>query len=103
MKLRSNQGKYTTELKELAIEHQEPDKNELLTSEKTYSFLAQSIDELSAEQKQCITLFYLKKCSYLQITEATGFNLMQVKSHIQNGKRNLRIMLEDKLKNQHKN
>lgn len=103
MKLRSNQGKYTTELKELAIEHQEPDKNELLTSEKTYSFLAQSIDELSAEQKQCITLFYLKKYSYLQITEATGFNLMQVKSHIQNGKRNLRIMLEDKLKNQHKN
>jgi RNA polymerase sigma-70 factor (ECF subfamily) len=41
--------------------------------------------------------------SYQQITEATGFSLMQVKSHIQNGKRNLRMLLEKKLKNQHKN
>ena len=99
MKLRGQQGKYTQELKdEAAIEQHETDKNDLLANEKTYSLLEQSVDELNREQKQCVTLFYLEKKSYQQITEATGFNLLQVKSYIQNGKRNLRMLLEKKLK-----
>jgi len=99
MKLRGQQGKYTQELKEeAAIELHETDKNDLLANEKTYSLLEQSVDELNREQKQCVTLFYLEKKSYQQITEATGFNLLQVKSYIQNGKRNLRMLLEKKLK-----
>jgi RNA polymerase sigma-70 factor (ECF subfamily) len=102
MKLRGQQGKYIKELKEEAlIEHYETDKTELLANEKTYSLLEQSIEELSEEQKQCVTLFYLKKNSYQQITQTTGFSLMQVKSYIQNGKRNLRMLLEKKLKSQH--
>jgi RNA polymerase sigma-70 factor (ECF subfamily) len=102
MKLRGQQGKYIKELKEEAlIEHYEMDKTELLANEKTYSLLEQSIEELSEEQKQCVTLFYLKKNSYQQITQTTGFSLMQVKSYIQNGKRNLRMLLEKKLKSQH--
>lgn len=104
MKLRGQQGKYIKELKEEApIEQHETDKNELLANEKTYSLLEQSILELNEEQKLCVTLFYLQKNSYQQITETTGFSLMQVKSHIQNGKRNLRMLLEKKLKNQHRN
>ena len=99
MKLRAQQGKYTQELKEeTAIEQHETDRNDLLTNEKTYSLLEESVDELNLEQKQCVTLFYLEKKSYQQITEATGFNLMQVKSHIQNGKRNLKLSMEQKLK-----
>jgi DNA-directed RNA polymerase specialized sigma24 family protein len=43
-------------------------------------------------------LFYLQKRSYHEISEATGFTMMQVKSYIQNGKRNLRLMIEQKLK-----
>jgi RNA polymerase sigma-70 factor (ECF subfamily) len=102
MKLRGQHGKYIKELKEEAvIEHHETDKTELLANEKTYLLLEQSIEELSEEQKQCVTLFYLKKKSYQQITETTGFSLMQVKSYIQNGKRNLRMLLEKKLKSQH--
>ena len=104
MKLRAQQGKYIQELKEeAAIEQYETDRNDLLANEKTYSLLEQSVDELNGEQKQCVTLFYLEKKSYLQITEATGFNLMQVKSHIQNGKRNLRMLLEKKLKQRQQN
>ena len=103
MKLRGSQGRQMKELKELAIEDAEIDKTELLANENAYNLLEQSIDELSEEQKQCVTLFYLKKCSYQQITDATGFTPMQVKSYIQNGKRNLRMLLERKLKNQHKN
>ena len=99
MKLRGQHGKHIKELKEeAAIEHHEHDKNELLANEKTYSLLEQSIQELSEEQKLCVTLFYLQKNSYQQITERTGYNLMQVKSYIQNGKRNLRLLLEKKLK-----
>jgi len=104
MKLRAQQGKYTQELKEeAAIEQLETDRNDLIANEKTYSLLEQSVDELNLEQKQCVTLFYLEKKSYQQITEATGFNLMQVKSHIQNGKRNLRMLLEKKLKQRQRN
>lgn len=104
MKLRGQQGRYIKELKEEAtLEHEERDKNDLLANEKTYTLLEQSITELNAEQKQCVTLFYLQKNSYQQITEATGFSLMQVKSYIQNGKRNLRMLLEKKLKTENKN
>ena len=42
-------------------------------------------------------MFYLEKKSYQTIASETGFNLLQVKSHIQNGKRNLRILLEKKI------
>ncbi|MBD0333693.1 MAG: sigma-70 family RNA polymerase sigma factor [Chitinophagaceae bacterium] len=72
-------------------------KSELLENEKAYLLLEESINELSEEQKQCVTLFYLQKNSYQQISEKTGYGLMQVKSYIQNGKRNLRHMLEKKL------
>ena len=103
MKLRASQGRQMKELKELAIEDQETDKTELLANENAYNLLEEAIDELSEEQKQCVTLFYLKKYSYQQITDVTGFTPTQVKSYIQNGKRNLRMSLERKLKNQHKN
>ncbi len=49
---------------------------------------------LNAEQQQCVTLFYLEKKSYNDITSITGFSVMKVKSHIQNGKRNLKLMME---------
>ena len=49
---------------------------------------------LNAEQQQCVTLFYLEKKSYNDITGITGFSVMKVKSHIQNGKRNLKLMME---------
>jgi RNA polymerase sigma-70 factor (ECF subfamily) len=103
MKLRSSQGKFIKELKEdSSLKHEETNKDELLATENTYSLLQEAIEELSKEQKHCVTLFYLKKYSYQQITESTGFSLMQVKSYIQNGKRNLRMMLDAKLKSRHK-
>jgi len=39
-------------------------------------------------------LFYLEKKSYREIASLTRFSLMQVKSNIQNGKRNIRIQME---------
>jgi len=59
--------------------------------------LEQALQHLNPEQKICISMFYLEKKSYQTIASATGFNLLQVKSYIQNGKRNLRILLENKI------
>lgn len=66
--------------------------------EKSITVLEESIQQLNAEQQSCVTLFYLQKQSYQQIADKTGFSLMQVKSYIQNGKRNLKLIIEKKQK-----
>lgn len=68
--------------------------------EKLYTWLTESMQELNPEQSTCIQLFFLQKKSYQEIADQTQFNLLQVKSHIQNGKRNLRILMEKKMKAQ---
>jgi RNA polymerase sigma-70 factor (ECF subfamily) len=50
--------------------------------------------KLLPAQKQSVDLFYLKEKCYKEIAELTGFTLNEVKSYIQNGKRNLKICLE---------
>jgi len=55
--------------------------------------LPAALNQLNAEQKACIELFYLQDKNYQEVAEATGYNLNQVKSYIQNGKRNLKIIL----------
>ena len=62
--------------------------------ETTLTNMEQALQSLNSEQQQCVTLFYLEKKSYQEITQLTGYSQLQVKSHIQNGKRNLKIMLE---------
>ena len=55
--------------------------------------LESAILELKSEQKTCVELFFLQGKSYDEVAEMTGFTFKQVKSHIQNGKRNLKIRL----------
>ncbi|MEM7297262.1 MAG: sigma-70 family RNA polymerase sigma factor [Bacteroidota bacterium] len=71
-------------------------KEEKLDLERDLSALEQCIEELKAEQKKCVELFFLQKNSYQQIVEKTSVDLKKVKSHIQNGKRNLKLCLESK-------
>lgn len=63
-------------------------------NEEKLKMLEECIGKLSGEQKQCVELFYLSDKSYEEISNETGFELKHVKSYIQNGKRNLKIMLE---------
>lgn len=58
--------------------------------------LDNALAALSEEQMQCVRLFYLDEKTYKEIADQTGFTLKQVKSFIQNGKRNLRNYLERK-------
>ena len=50
-------------------------------------------DELKEEQRICIEMMYFEKKTYKEIAELTSFDLKQVKSYIQNGKRNLKNSL----------
>lgn len=100
MKLRDSQGKIPVELTEryLSTTDEQTDTQALVENDHAFELMGEALKQLSPEQQQCVTLFYLQKKSYQQITEITGFTMMQVKSYIQNGKRNLRIMLEERLK-----
>jgi RNA polymerase sigma-70 factor (ECF subfamily) len=98
MRLRSKQGKIPVEIKEqhLADIRDEDNRQNHIEKDLMLQDMSEALEQLNPEQKQCVTLFYLEKKSYQEITEQTGFTLLQVKSYIQNGKRNLKIMLEKK-------
>lgn len=56
--------------------------------------LAAGLQQIPAEQRICLDLFYMQKKCYQEISQLTGFDLNKVKSYIQNGKRNLKIYLQ---------
>jgi RNA polymerase sigma-70 factor (ECF subfamily) len=99
MQLRDKPGKNTIEVRDsIPAETIETDKESLLLNEKTYEYMDEALKELNADQQLCVTLFYMEKKSYQQIADQTGYSMMQVKSHIQNGKRNMRLFIEKKMK-----
>jgi len=101
MKLRDKPGR-VVDIKEQMIVSNDDHYNLQIHIDKDnqLELMTTSLQELSAEQKQCVTLFYLEKKTYQDIADETGYSLMQVKSYIQNGKRNLKILLERKLSEQ---
>jgi len=76
-----------------------PDTDHLDTvdeKEQMQRYLATGLESLKDEQRVCVELFYLKDMSYQQIAEQTGYSMNEVKSYIQNGKRNLKNHITDK-------
>jgi RNA polymerase sigma-70 factor (ECF subfamily) len=100
MKLRDRQGKTAAEINErtMSAPAEETDRQAMAQNDLALDVMEEAIGELNPEQRQCVTLFYLQKKSYQEITEMTGYSMLQVKSYIQNGKRNLKILIERKLK-----
>ncbi len=97
MELRKRQSmlKKELELKEnvhLVMDFSTPE--HLNEKEAQITLMEKAIELLNNEQKTCIELFYLKNKSYVEIEEMTGFNNNEVKSYIQNGKRNLKLKME---------
>ncbi len=101
MKLR-DKGKVPKEITErmMATPAEENNYAEHLQKDELLERLANSLHELIPDQRICIEQFYLQKKSYIEIADQTGFTLMQVKSYIQNGKRNLRTLLLKQIKNE---
>lgn len=104
MRIREKQGKMTVEITDRFNGESEthPDTTALRQDDLAYQFMNESLKELNPEQQQCVTLFYLEKKSYQEVSDATGYSMLQVKSYIQNGKRNLKILIEKKIKEQSK-
>jgi len=63
---------------------------------KVDSALEDCIERLKEEQRKCIRQFYFENRCYNEIAVNLGINEKKVKSHLQNGKRNLKICLEEK-------
>ena len=96
MQLRSQKGKRTVEISPFLMEngpelHPEGE----IELEQSIVKLEECIETLVGAQKQCVKLFYLQEKCYRDIADETGFDLNQVKSYIQNGKRNLKNCMED--------
>ena len=72
---------------ELHLNHEQDNEKRLVA-------LTQALTQLSSEQRTCVELMYFENKSYKEIADITGMDMNKIKSHIQNGKRNLKILLE---------
>jgi len=99
MELRKSPSKFNftnDDISTLEIQAEQDDElelNEFIKNEKK-SILETALELIKEEQRECITLFYLNKKSYKEIEHITGLSFLEIKSHIQNGKRNLRIIIK---------
>jgi len=94
MFLRAN--KLSQELKDDDILYDDGDQrlDEKLEQDELLERLTMVFDELKQEQRICIDLFYLQKKSYEEVSQITQYSMKEVKSHLQNGRRNLKLLLE---------
>ncbi len=56
--------------------------------------LENAIEQLNDLQRDCIRLFHLERLCYEQVAQRTSLSVEQVRSNLQNGRRNLRIILQ---------
>jgi RNA polymerase sigma-70 factor (ECF subfamily) len=81
----------TADFATLSIEDEEED---AVLKDVKYELLEKQLNDLKEDQRDCLVRFYLKNESYQQISDALNISINQVKSALQNGKRNLKINLE---------
>lgn len=102
MQLRKNQAHPKTELviNGSGTLADEPERDALLTDdsdawqqEEDLSRMEVCLQTLPPEQQICLTLFYLERKTYTEVAQQTGYDLKQVKSYLQNGRRNLKICM----------
>ena len=64
------------------------------SKETTLTKLEDCINKLNEKQRISVDLFFIKEKCYQEVADETGFTMNDVKSFIQNGKRNLKICME---------
>ncbi|MET3978323.1 RNA polymerase sigma factor (sigma-70 family) [Mucilaginibacter sp. UYP25] len=93
MQLRSGKKSETVALDEFMeftpVLHPDTDNRE-----EAMQALERCLGKLTPAQQQSVKLFYLDEKCYKEVADETGFTMNEVKSYIQNGKRNLKICLE---------
>lgn len=98
MQLRTPRNLKTVEFKTDLMQYEENvHLNGVLEKEENFKKLEYCIETLINEQKESIRLFYLEEKCYNEIVEITGQEWNQVRSLIQNGRRNLKLCMESKV------
>ncbi|MCZ4224195.1 RNA polymerase sigma factor [Pedobacter rhodius] len=64
------------------------------TKETQLTIMEKCMETLTEEQRKSVDLFYLQEKCYKEVADMTGYDILKVKSYIQNGKRNLKICIE---------
>lgn len=104
MKLRSDSSKqkHFTEMQKDFVSIMESSTELHLTienkKEMQLTYMEECMQGLNEDQRLCVELFYLQEKSYQQVVEATNYSMNNVKSFIQNGKRNLKNCIDAKSK-----
>ena len=95
MALRSQKGKIeinTDDFVEFSAKlHQE---DNYIEKEERLTKLEYCISQLPEKQKVTVDLFFINEKCYKEVVEITGFTMNEVKSFIQNGKRNLKNCMQ---------
>jgi RNA polymerase sigma-70 factor (ECF subfamily) len=90
-------GSYNRAKDRLQVEVNENEFPEYMTGDDDLLFnkglIVSAVEQLNHEQETCIRLMYIDDKSYRDISAITGYSMNEVKSHIQNGKRNLKNYL----------
>jgi len=95
MQLRTPRNLKTVEFKtELVQSEENLHLNGVLEKEENFQKLEYCIGTLAEEQHKAIRMFYLEGKSYHEIADVTGKDWNQIRSSIQNGRRNLKICME---------
>ncbi|MFZ1264066.1 MAG: sigma-70 family RNA polymerase sigma factor [Chitinophagaceae bacterium] len=98
MQLRTPRNMKTVEFKsELVQSEEEVHLNGVLEKEENFKKMEYCLGTLAAEQRETIKLFYLEGKCYNEIVEITGQEWNQVRSLIQNGRRNLKNCMEEEM------
>lgn len=64
------------------------------TTDERETALVYCLEQLNIEQKACVQLFYYQGMSYKDIAEQRQESVGKVRSYLQNGRRNLKICIE---------
>lgn len=96
MRLRTEKKQVTVNYEPELMQSKEMEHlNDAPETEEDFRKMEYCMEQLQPEQKNVIALFYLEGKCYNDISAATGLEWNQVRSAIQNGRRNLKICMEN--------
>jgi len=97
MQLRSPRNRRTAEINITVMQLEENGHlNAVLEKEEKFDKMEQCLETLPDVQRIVIRLFYLEGKCYNEIADHTGHGWNQIRSYIQNGRRNLKLCMEKK-------
>jgi RNA polymerase sigma factor (sigma-70 family) len=94
MKLRSTKGKPVNVDVEVVHLAENMHLDDAVEKENNIIIMEACIEQLPAQQKKVVQMFYLSQQCYKEIADATATDINKVRSFIQNGRRNLKICME---------